>query len=191
VENPVTLYPTADEGKKTAPKKNAAAAASATTPGASLENLKIGDTLSGQNAPQVAGKPLTITCEVETKARDGVIVAHGGASVGYALYIKDGHVVFALHNPNRDTVRITSPTMLADKAIIEARIAADGAMTLTLDGKSVASGKADGPPGRQPVENFCVGHDDKVPVDDYDGKARFNGSIRSLKIDNSAFNSPH
>ena len=192
VENPVTLYPTDDGGKKAAPKKNGkAAAASASTPGASLENLKIGDTLSGASAPQVAGKPLTIACEVETTAHDGVIVAHGGATVGYTLYLKDGHVVFALHNPNHDIVRITSSAAFTGKANIEARIAADGTMMLTLDGKPAASGKADGPLSRPPVENFCVGHDDKVAVDDYDGKARFNGSIRSLKIDNSAFNSPH
>ena len=182
VENPVTLYPTEDGGKKAAPKKNAKAAASANTPAVSLENLKIGDTLSGGNAPQIAGRPLVITCEVETKARDGVIVAQGGANIGYALYLKDGHVVFALHNPNHDTVRITSPATFADKAGIEARLAADGVMTLLLDGMPAASGKADGPPSRQPVENFCVGHDDGKSVDAYDGKPLFQGTIRNLKI---------
>ena len=181
-EKPVTLYPTEDGGKKAAPKKKQKAAAAENTPGASLENLKPGDTLSGERAPQIAGKPLSITCDVETKTRDGVFVSHGGASVGYALYLKDGHVVFALHNPNHETVRITSTETLPEKAHIEAHIGTDGAMTLTLDGKPAGSAKADGALGKQPVENFCVGHDDKVTVDNYDGKTLFSGSIRNLKI---------
>jgi hypothetical protein len=182
VENPVTLYPTEGGGKKAAPKKKAKAVAAASTPGASLENLKIGDTLSGTQAPQIAGKPLTITCEVETAAREGVIVAHGGVSVGYSLYLKEGRVVFALHNPNHDTVRIASPAALEGKANIEAHIAADGAMTLIVDGKTVASGKADGVLGKQPAESFCFGHDEQKTVDDYDGGTQFKGTIRNLRI---------
>ena len=182
VENPVTLYPVEDGGKKAAPKKNATGAASESTRGASLENLKIGDTFSGGAAPQVAGRPLTISCQVETKSPDGVIVAHGGANIGYALYLKRGHAVFAVHQPRKDIVRLTSPDAVSGKTGIEARVAADGAMTLALDGKTVASGKSDGPFGRQPVESFCVGHDDKATVDEYDGKAQFNGTIRNLKI---------
>lgn len=34
---------------------------------------------------------------------------------------------------------------------------------------------ATAPLSRQPVENFCVGHDDKIHVDDYAGKALFRG----------------
>ena len=109
-------------------------------------------------------------------------VAHGGATVGYSLYLKGGRAVFALHQPGKEVVRITSPDAIPAKAAIDARIAADGAMTLSLDGKQVARGKADGTLGKQPAESFCVGHDDKVTVDDYDGKAQFKGAIRNLKI---------
>ena len=180
VENPVTLYPTEDGAKKAAPKKNANAAAAKATK-TSMEDLKIGDTVNGAGAPQIAGKAITITCEVETKARDGVIVAHGGA-MGYTLYLKEGRAVFAVHQSGKDIVRITSPSAIGDKVAIEARLAADGAMTLALDGSQVASGKADGALVRQPVENFCVGHDDAKTVDDYDGKKLFQGRISNLKV---------
>ncbi len=183
VENPVTLYPTEDGAqKKPGAKKNAKAAAAESTPGASLENLKIGDTLSGAQAPQVAGCPITITCEVETQARDGVIVAHGGIGLGYTLYLKDGHAVFALRRSKDGVTRITSPAAINAKANIQASIAADGTMSLALDGKPVATGKAKGLLDRQPAEPFCVGHDDRMTVDDYDGKAQFKGTIRTLKI---------
>ena len=61
-------------------------------------------------------------------------------------------------------------------------LAADGAMTLALDGSQIASGKAGGALVRQPVENFCVGHDDAKTVDDYDGKNFFQGRISNLKV---------
>ena len=86
VENPVTLYPIEDDGKKAAPKKNAKAGANSAADATktSMEDLKIGDTVASANAPQVARKPITITCEVETMAHDGVIAAQGGI-VGYTL----------------------------------------------------------------------------------------------------------
>src|SRR5262249_36797919 len=128
------------------------------------------------------GQPLTITCEVVPKVGDGVIVAQGGAAAGYALYLKEGRVVFAVRQPGKDIVRITSPKTIGQKSVIEARLAVNGALTLTLDGKQVAAGKTDGPLGRQPAESFCVGHDDGQPVDAYDGKKMFLGVIRNLKV---------
>ncbi len=133
-------------------------------------------------------RSLTIQCDVETKARDGVIVAHGGAAVGYTLYLKEGRVVFAVRQPAKEVVRITSPSAIGDKTLIEARLSADGTMKLSLDGKEVATGKSDGPLKRQPAEAFCLGHDDGQPVDDYDGKKLFQGTIRNLKVRTEAKN---
>lgn len=145
--------------------------------------MKIGDTLVGDRAPQVQGRPLTITCEVESKARDGVIVAHGGVAVGYALYLKGGHVVFAVHQGGQDIVRITSASAIGEKASVEARLAGDGTMGLMLDGASAATGKVIGLLNRQPAEAFCIGHDDARAVDGgYDGAKQFEGLIRNLKI---------
>ena len=180
VDNPVTLFPVADDARKSGNKKNAKSGtgdANRTT----LDDLKVGDTVASPNAPQVAGKTITITCEVETKARNGVIVAHGGV-MGYTLYLNESHVVFAVHLPSKEAVRATSPSTITGKTSIEARLGADGAMTLSLDGKQVASGNAGGPLPRQPAENFCVGHDDKVTVDHYDGKARLQAVVSHLRV---------
>jgi arylsulfatase A-like enzyme len=73
VEQPALLIP---GGEPRARKKSAGRTRSA----ASLDQLKIGDTLDADSAPQVAGQPLTITCQVEPKSADGVIVAHGGSA---------------------------------------------------------------------------------------------------------------
>jgi arylsulfatase A-like enzyme len=146
------------------------------------EKLKIGDNLEGDSAPQIAGQPLAITCQIEPKAGAGVIVAQGGSAVGYSLYLKDKRLVFAVRRSADEIVRITSDELPAGPIAIEARLAGDGAMTLAVNGKPAAAGKAGGLIDRQPMEDFCVGHDNRVPLDAYDGETRFAGSIEQLKV---------
>ncbi|HEX8912825.1 MAG TPA: hypothetical protein VF796_10735, partial [Humisphaera sp.] len=119
---------------------------------------------------------------VETTARSGVIVAHGGATVGYALYLKDGRPVFAVRTSGRDVARATGADPLPPRAAVRATLAADGAMALFVNDAQVATGKAGGLLGRQPQEPFCVGHDSRVTVDAYDGAARLQGVVRDLSV---------
>lgn len=147
-----------------------------------LENLKIGDTFAADAAPWVAERPLQITCQIEPKTEGGVVVAQGGSAVGYALYLKENRLVFAVRRSGSDITRIISATIPAGRIAVEARLASDGTMTLLVDGEPVATGKAGGLLDRQPAEDFCVGHDNRVPLDKYDGTARFTGSIEQLKV---------
>ena len=58
--------------------------------------LKPGENLERAEAPAIANRAFTITASFDTKtARDGVIVAQGGSSLGYALFLEDGKLVFA------------------------------------------------------------------------------------------------
>ncbi len=179
VAKPVTLYPTDDGPKKRAPKTNRQAA---NAKPAALDTLKIGDTLTGAAAPQVEGKPIAIECEVVSDSPNGVIVAHGGVAAGYAVYVQDGHVTFAVRAAANEVSRVTAPETLNGKTSLSARLAADGAMTLQIAGKTIATGKATGTLKRQPQEDFCVGHDNGKPVDEYDGKAPFVGQIGKLRV---------
>lgn len=168
VKNPVTLYPF---------EENAPAKAMA------LDALKVGDTLSGAQAPQIVGRPLTISCTLEGKPQNGVLAAHGGTATGYALYLKDGHAVFAVHPSGGELVRLTSPNPLPENATLEARVAADGALSLKVNGEAVATQKLAGPLNRQPQEPFCVGFDSANPVDPaYANLPRFAGPIRAIKV---------
>jgi len=67
---------------------------------------------------------------------------------------------------------------------LEAHLGSDGALTLAIDGRTVARGKASGLIARQPVEDFCVGHDNRQAVGDYLAPAQFTGTIKGLKITN-------
>ena len=175
VEHPAVLIPGAEPRR---PRKRPKPGRPVVLPA----NLKIGDTLAADSAPQVAGQPISITCQVEPKGQDGVIVAQGGSAVGYALYLNKGALVFAVRRSSADVTRITSARVPAGRLSIEARLAGDGTMTLAINAEPAAQGKAGGLIDRQPAEDFCVGHDNRVPLDTYDGKTRFAGSVEQLKV---------
>jgi arylsulfatase A-like enzyme len=182
VAEPKLLYEGADDkphGKKkgkAAPAKQSGKAVKAIA----LGDLKPGDVLGPDAAPQVQGKPFTISCTVETAQRDAVILAHGGAAVGYALYLKAGRVVFTVKNGK--TPADISSAEITGATPITATLGADGAMTLKVGEQAAVTGKAGGLLGRQPQENFCLGHDDKVPVTDYAASEPFRGSITKLEV---------
>ena len=146
-----------------------------------LSKMKIGDVLGKARAPRVAKRSLTISADVEPTNPNGIVVAHGGLLVGYALYLRDGKLSFVVKNA-REPVVITANETPAGRFSAEARLSADGAMTLLINGRKVAEGKAAGPLATQPAENFCVGFDDKEPVGDYGTPSRFSGRIENLKV---------
>src|SRR5713226_8800959 len=61
-----------------------------------LDKLGIGEVLSQGEAPQIGGKPLTISAEVRAESPEGVIVAQGGSFNGYALHVHGGKPVFTV-----------------------------------------------------------------------------------------------
>jgi hypothetical protein len=55
-------------------------------------------------------------------------------------------------------------------------------MTLKVNDFPAVTGKAASLIGRQPQEDFCLGHDNGKPVGSHTGAAPFNGSITHLEI---------
>ena len=150
-------------------------------PAKALDKMEIGEVLDHSSAPQVAHRPFTITVTVESAGPDGVIVAQGGNTVGYALHLREGKLVFTVRQ-NREPVAITADETPAGRFEAVARLARGGVMTLLINGRKVAEGQAPGLLPAQPQEDFCVGHDNKQPVGDYPSGSRFEGKIEKLKV---------
>lgn len=175
VEQPVMLYPAEMKEKKPnkAPAKRAKPVA--------LDTVKIGDALSPDSAPPVGNRAFTLSCEVEPKGAAGVIVSHGGSATGYALYLKDQRMVFAIRH-GKSVVRARSEPLPEGAFQIRASLGKSGEMTLQIGDAEPVTAKAGNALPKQPAEDFNVGFDAKHPVDDYDGKALFKGSISKLVI---------
>lgn len=146
-----------------------------------LDTLQPGATVPTESAAQIGGAPFTIACEIETDQRDTIVLAHGGSAAGYALHLRNGHVVFTVRTGGT-VAEVRSAAAIEGPTRITAALAKDGTMSLkTGDGPAV-TGMATGLIARQPMENFCLGHDDKAPVADYAGTTPFRGRVTKLEI---------
>jgi arylsulfatase A-like enzyme len=173
-ENPVTLYPTVPRK----PRKHAPRAGGKPI---DWKGLKVGSTCHTGSAPQIAGKPFTVSCTIEAETPSGVIVSHGGSAVGYVLYAKDGKVVFAVRHGSDDVSRVAVPVGTGKSSVV-ANLAKNGALVLSVNGNDPKTAESAGLLGRHPQEDFCVGHDDKNPVDPAAPTGKFNGSISGVKV---------
>jgi arylsulfatase A len=145
--------------------------------------LHVGDTIEANEAPQIAGKNLRITCEVTPKSMNAVIVAQGGKTVGYSLYLTDGLPTFSVRE-NGKLYSVAAAAAPGKAYALDAQLQGDGKMTLAIDNKPAAEGKAAGLIPKQPDESMDVGFDSGAPVAKYKGKATdpFQGSLSKLKI---------
>jgi hypothetical protein len=67
-------------------------------------------TIDAQKAPQIANTPFALTCELTTAQRDAILIAHGGASTGYALHLSGGKLMWAIrHGKTLTTARQKGP----------------------------------------------------------------------------------
>lgn len=167
VASPKTLYPTEDTAPAAKP--------------ADLDKLKSGDTVAAAAAPQVNGKAFTLSCKIETEQKDTVVLAQGGATLGYAVHLKDGCVVFSVRT-GTDAVTEIQSAAITGPVEITAKLEKGGAMTLTVGDQKAVTGKAAGLIPRQPQEAFCVGHDNGQPVGKYGKVKAFEGKLTGLKV---------
>lgn len=155
-----------------------------TTPAAAkdLFTLKQGDDLSKDDAPQIINKSIDIEAEVLRADGDGVIVAQGGGSEGYALYIQSGHAVFATRRQKVLTVITAQATLPAAPFRLSAALKRNGTLVLSVNGVVAATGKCAGLFRRAPVDGLQVGKDLNNPAGDYATPFPFKGEIGSVTL---------
>ena len=167
--NPHMLY----DGDEKKPAKTAARPAA-------LNTLKPGAAVPAAGAPQVARRPFTLSFAFETEQSNAVLVAHGGASTGYSVYLRDGRVHFAVREGAQVFEAVAAEAARSGRTV--ASLAADGTMKLCVGEQPPATGKAPGPLTRQPQEDFCVGFDNGVPLVDGFDPVRLQGRITDLAV---------
>jgi arylsulfatase len=144
--------------------------------------LKAGADWDKDDAPNIKGKAITIHATITKMVSDGVIVAHGGTTVGYSLYFKEGKLCFATRHGGKRRVIETKEALPADTTRIGATLARDGTVTLTAGDQTVATGKVPGPMERQPTDGLQVGQEKNAAVGDYTAPFPFKGEIGEVTI---------
>lgn len=143
---------------------------------------KSGDSLSGEQAPAIGGKPFEISAEIEPAGTEGVIVTQGGGARGYALYLVQGRLAFAVRQGGNLTTITAKESLGTGHFQVQASLQADGALTLKVDGKQVAAGQAGGLISQQPRAGLTVGDTGRSAVADYATPNPFRGKVTNVRI---------
>ena len=150
--------------------------------GKKVFELKKGDVLNGEEAPMIVDRGIAITASIAAEA-DGVIVAQGGSRYGYALYVHDGKLEFAVRRDGVLTAISCKDKLAAGQSEVGAELAKDGAMMLRIGEKIVVSGKSPGLISQMPGEGLQIGRDDRGAVGEYRAPNRFAGEIAKVRIE--------
>jgi arylsulfatase A len=148
---------------------------------------KSGDTLPSVQSPDIAQKPLEISAEIEPAGSEGVIVTQGGAARGYAIYLTNGKLAFAVRENGDLTTIVAKDPLGKGHFQVLATLHEDGALALLVDGKQVAEGKAAGLIPQQPRAGLWVGTAGLGRgVGDFVAPDRFDGKVTNVRVKTTA-----
>ncbi len=129
-----------------------------------------------------AGKAITVQAWINAEKPSGVILARGGNSQGYVLYLQNGQPRFAVRTGGNLTM-VNGKTRVIGKWVHVAGILTDDKqLRIYVNGKLAGSTKARGYLTGNPAEAMEIGVDDGSTVGDYSGPFGFNGLIDELRV---------
>ncbi len=155
-----------------------------------------GGMVSGRQIPDISGKEIIFVADVMPAEMrrillEGVLVSHGGPRDGYAVFLHDNKLHFQVNQNGRRTI-INSTESLPESFTVKASLQRDGKMTLSIDGKEVAAGKAGGLFSEVPDGLIRVGNnnqpwwnqnDPRLPnVGNYPNEFNFSGRLQNVQL---------
>jgi arylsulfatase A-like enzyme len=159
--------------------KTAAAASAPVSAPAPVE--KPSDAPSRGETPQVAEHALSISAQIDSTAPKGVIIAQGGSGQGYALFVQEGKLAFAVRAKRKLAVVTATKPLEPGLHQVAAQLATDGRVTLTVDGATVGQGQAT-LLAAQPKEGLTIGGDGASAVGEYEAPNAFAGKVQNAKV---------
>jgi arylsulfatase len=138
--------------------------------------------LSREEAPFVEGKAFTVSAEIRRAADKGVLVAQGGSSHGWSLYLEQGSLHFTTCHGGHRSVVSAKLKSIEDGATMAASLEPSGQVTLSLNGEELARGKVPGPLAQMPIDGLQVGRDLEGAVGPYEAPFPFQGEIERVTV---------
>jgi azurin len=134
----------------------------------------------------VAGKEILLKGAISKGNNDlqGVLVAQGTREAGYGLYLQDGKMNLMVRQKGKTYKAVTSQP-LPEKFDYAARIAQNGVLSIEIDGRPAAKGKAPA------LFASALGHtlrsgedvDDDNRIGDYTGTFNFAGTLQNATLE--------
>ncbi|MEZ6040617.1 MAG: arylsulfatase [Planctomycetaceae bacterium] len=143
--------------------------------------LKQGDNLARSASPDYANKSFTITVNITSPGDNGVIVAQGGSAAGYALYLKNGKVIFAVRE--KGSLHESDCHFKAECTGLKVHWdASEQMVSIQQDDSAVFETRLPLSLSTMPQDGLQVGTDESGLVGDYTSENHFNGIIGSCVI---------
>ena len=128
------------------------------------------------------GKPITVEAWVSTTKPQGVIIARGGPSEGFALTLKGGKPEFHIRSASK-LKSLTGPKRIVGGwHHVAGVLTEDASMKLYVDGELVRSGKASGLIAGDPAQGMDIGADAQTAVGEYQSPMPFAGAIDEVRL---------
>src|SRR5215470_15519536 len=100
--------------------------------------------LEGNQRPDIVNRAFSVTVELGAPGSNGVLAAQGGSVNGFSLYFKGGDLHGAIRRDSDVQVITANAVELANARKLTASLSHDGTPRLSIDGREVATGKAEG-----------------------------------------------
>ncbi len=126
--------------------------------------------------------PWTVEARIKSNRSDGVILAHGGRSHGYVLFLKNRRPHFAARIEDEPFESAAGKPIDDGWVHLAAVIGRDRALKLYVDGSPAGVLPEAGFLAANPHEGLEIGTDAGTPVATYDEPAPFVGSIGWIRM---------
>jgi len=137
-------------------------------PNANAKTLKFefkqGANVTSAAAPYLPGRGIQLTVPVTWKGADGALIAQGGASNGYVLWLKDGRLHWTVTRNDQSTTVSGESKVPSGEFSVTVRQEKSGAVTISIADLEVAKGNVGGAFPAQPFDGLSVGQDAGSPV---------------------------
>jgi len=127
-------------------------------------------------------KPLTVEAWVKSGKQSGVVLARGGNSLGYVLYLQGGRPRFALRVGGQLSSVVAEQNLTGRWAHIAGVLTSGKMLQIYVDGELAASKEVASLPTDDPAEAMQIGADEGSIVGDYGGELPFTGLIDEVRV---------
>ncbi|QKR99337.1 arylsulfatase [Sphingomonas sp. CL5.1] len=136
-------------------------------------------------APDLRARSYRIEAHVRiAKGDEGVLIAHGDATCGYSLFLRDGHLHYDVNVGAHQVVRSDAPVAPGEHVLaVEVTHGAPATVTLRAGDAAIGGGAI-----RHGFVNFIswsgldIGHDRSSPVSDYAAPFAFTGDLSKVTV---------
>jgi outer membrane protein assembly factor BamB len=129
-----------------------------------------------------AGKALTVAAWVLAEKPGGVILAQGGGSQGYVLYLENGRPHFGVRANQEFAAAGARGKVVGRWTHVAGVLTTDKKLRIYVNGERAAQARAPGLVGTNPAEAMEIGVDEGSAVGGYAGTPGFQGVIDEVRV---------